>query len=111
MGSRGLTIPQMLQERNLSSAHASPLGRTAAGQSSSVTMRPTSPSTAQAATTSSSVLSRFGPLYMGSQQSYTQAEAVAYAQEFTLIAQRSGEFTPYLAAMKAANPALRVVAY
>ncbi len=57
------------------------------------------------------VLNRFGPLYMGSQSKYTPAQAVALAQEFSLIAQQSGDFAPYVAAMKAANPALKIVAY
>ncbi len=64
-----------------------------------------------AGTTSGSVLARFAPLYMGGQGAYTSAQAIAVAQQFSVIAEHSGVLTPYLAAMKAANPALKIVAY
>jgi hypothetical protein len=41
----------------------------------------------------------------------TEAEAIAIARDFDLVAEHAGVLTPYLAAMKAANPSLKVLAY
>jgi hypothetical protein len=67
---------------------------------------------AQSATSSTvSVLQRFSPLYMGGSTRYTAAQAIAIAQHFTILAEHSGVFTPFISVMKAANPSLRIVAY
>ena len=68
---------------------------------------------ASAATSASSttVLQRFSPLYMGGGKHYTQAQAIALAQHFTLLAEHTGTLTPFVGVMKAANPSLRIVAY
>ena len=72
----------------------------------------TSPTTAGTGTTATgSVLARFAPLYMGGNSSYSSAQAIAIAQQFNDIVVQSGRLTPYLPAMKAANPSLKVVAY
>jgi len=90
----------------ISTALASP----AQGLSSSST-----PASAGVPSTSSgssgSVLRRFTPLYMGGNQRFTQAQAVAIAHQFDGIAAKSGVFTPYVSSMKAANPSLKLVAY
>jgi hypothetical protein len=57
------------------------------------------------------VLPRFSPVYMGSKWSMTEAQAVTIAQEFDVIAAQASVFPKYVAAMKAANPDLRIVAY
>ena len=41
----------------------------------------------------------------------TQTEAVTIAQEFDVIAAQASVFPKYVAAMKVANPNLRIVAY
>jgi hypothetical protein len=61
--------------------------------------------------TAGTVLPRFAPVYMGTKWSMTQAEAVTIAQEFDVIAAQASVFPKYVAAMKAANPNLRIVAY
>jgi hypothetical protein len=66
---------------------------------------------AQSSAPAGSVLLRFAPLFMGGQQKYTAAQAVTIAQQFDVIAVQSGIFSPYVSAMKAANPALKIVAY
>jgi hypothetical protein len=55
-------------------------------------------------------LLHFSPLYMGGGK-FTLAQAVAVAKEYDLIAEHSGTLTPYVAQMKAANPALKIVVY
>ena len=64
---------------------------------------------AGAATTNA--LQRFTPLYMGSGAKPTAAQAVAIAKNYDIIAEHAGVLTPYLTAMKAANPSLKVIAY
>lgn len=61
--------------------------------------------------TTGTVLPRFAPVYMGTKWSMTQTEAVTIAQEFDVIAAQASVFPKYVAAMKAANPSLRIVAY
>jgi hypothetical protein len=61
--------------------------------------------------TAGSVLPRFAPIYMGTHWSMTAAQAVTIAQEFDVIAAQASVFPKYIAAMKVANPTLRVVAY
>jgi hypothetical protein len=60
---------------------------------------------------SSSIIGRFAPVYMGSHWSFTEAQAVALAKEFDVIAAQANVFPKYIAAMKAARPNLRIVAY
>lgn len=69
----------------------------------------TQPMTAAAATTNA--LQRFTPLYMGSGAKPTSAQAVAIAKNYDIIAEHGGVLTPYLTAMKAVNPSLKVIAY
>lgn len=57
------------------------------------------------------VLPRFAPVYMGTKWTMTQTEAVTIAQEFDVIAAQASVFPKYVAAMKVANPNLRIVAY
>jgi Hypothetical glycosyl hydrolase family 15 len=57
------------------------------------------------------VLPLFAPAYMGSHWSMTQAQAVTIAHDFNLVAAQANIFAPYTAAMKAANPGLKIVAY
>src|SRR5579864_2521495 len=57
------------------------------------------------------VLPRFAPVYMGTHWTMTQTEAVTIAQEFNVIAAQDSVFPKYVAAMRAANPNLRIVAY
>jgi hypothetical protein len=57
------------------------------------------------------VLRHFTPIYMGGHATVSQSQAIALAQEFDVIAEQGGTFAPYLAAMHAANPALKIVAY
>jgi Hypothetical glycosyl hydrolase family 15 len=63
---------------------------------------------ADIAASGSGVLRRYFPQYMISAK-YSQAQAVAIAQEFDIIAARNGAFTPYVSAMKAAHPSLLLV--
>ena len=60
---------------------------------------------------SGTVLPLFAPAYMGSHWTMTQAQAVTVARDFNLIAAQAKIFAPYTAAMKAANPQLKIVAY
>jgi hypothetical protein len=55
-------------------------------------------------------LLHFSPLYMGGGK-FTEAQAVALAKNYDIIAEHTGVLTPYIAAMKAANPSLKIVAY
>jgi hypothetical protein len=55
-------------------------------------------------------LLHFSPLYMGGGR-FTAAQAVAVAKQYDVIAEHSGTLTPYVAQMKAANPALKIVVY
>ena len=55
-------------------------------------------------------LLRFSPLYMGGGR-FTLAQAQAVARNYDVIAEHTGVLTPYIAAMKAVNPALKIVAY
>jgi Hypothetical glycosyl hydrolase family 15 len=55
-------------------------------------------------------LLRFSPLYMGGGR-FTLAQAQAVARNYDIIAEHSGVLTPYVAAMKAINPSLKIVAY
>ena len=55
-------------------------------------------------------LLHFSPLYMGGGK-FTEAQAVAVAKNYGLIAEHTAVLTPYIAAMKAVNPALKIVAY
>jgi hypothetical protein len=57
------------------------------------------------------VLPLFAPAYMGSHWSMTETEAVTIAKDFNLISAQANIFAPYTAAMKAANPDLKIVAY
>jgi len=57
------------------------------------------------------VLPLFAPAYMGKKWAMTQTEAVTIAKDFNLIAAQANIFAPYTAAMKAANPGLKIVAY
>jgi hypothetical protein len=59
----------------------------------------------------SSILGRFAPVYMGSHWKFTEAQAVALAKNFDVIAAQTNVFPKYIAAMKAARPNLRIVAY
>lgn len=61
--------------------------------------------------TVTNALQRFTPLYMATGSKPTATEAVAMAKEYDLIAEHAGVLTPYLAAMKAVNPSLKVIAY
>jgi putative glycosyl hydrolase-like family 15 (GHL15) protein len=61
--------------------------------------------------TVTNALQRFTPLYMATGSKPTEAEAVAIAKNYDLIAEHTGVLTPYLAAMKAVNPSLKVLAY
>jgi len=58
-----------------------------------------------------SALPLFAPAYMGSHWSMTQTQAVTIAKDFDLIAAQASIFAPYTAAMKQANPQLKIVAY
>ena len=60
---------------------------------------------------SSSIIGRFAPVYMGSHWNFTLAQAVALAKQFDVIAAQSNVFPKYIAAMKAAKPNLRIIAY
>jgi hypothetical protein len=60
---------------------------------------------------SASVIGRFAPIYMGSHWNFSQASAVALAHNFDVIGAQSNVFSKYVAAMKAAKPNLRIVAY
>ncbi len=55
-------------------------------------------------------LLRFSPLYMGGGR-FTLAQAQAVARNYDVIAEHTGVLTPYVAAMKAVNPSLKIVAY
>jgi len=55
-------------------------------------------------------LLRFSPLYMGGGK-FTLAQAQALARNYDIIAEHTGVLTPYVAAMKAINPALKIVVY
>jgi hypothetical protein len=55
-------------------------------------------------------LLRFSPLYMGGGK-FTLAQAQAIARAYDVIAEHTGVLTPYVAAMKAINPSLKIVAY
>ncbi len=55
-------------------------------------------------------LKRFSPLYMGGGK-FTLAQAQAIARNYDIIAEHTGVLTPYVAAMKAINPSLKIVAY
>lgn len=68
------------------------------------------PSGAAAATTTNA-LQRFTPLYMGAGAAPSAAQAVAIAKNYNIVAEHAGVLTPYLTAMKAANPSLKVIAY
>jgi hypothetical protein len=68
------------------------------------------PVAAQTATVTNA-LQRFTPLYMATGSKPTEAEAVAMAKNYDLIAEHAKVLTPYLAAMKAVNPSLKVLAY
>ena len=61
--------------------------------------------------TPSTVLPRFAPAFMGSHWSMTQAQAVTVAQNFDVVAAQANIFKGYAAAMKLANPNVRLVAY
>jgi Hypothetical glycosyl hydrolase family 15 len=61
--------------------------------------------------TPSTVLPRFAPVFMGSHWSMTQAQAVTVAQNFDVVAAQASIFKGYTAAMKLANPTVRIVAY
>src|ERR1700738_3886996 len=63
------------------------------------------------AATTGNALQRFTPLYMGSGAKPTAAQAVAIAQNYDIVAEHGGVLTPYLPAMEAANPAVKVIAY
>lgn len=67
------------------------------------------PVTAGATTTNA--LQRFSPLYMGTGAKPTETQAVAFAKNYNIIAEHGGVLTPFLAAMKAVNPSLKVIAY
>jgi Hypothetical glycosyl hydrolase family 15 len=62
------------------------------------------------ATSSGFSMLRFTPLYMGGGK-FSLAQAVAIAKNYDVIAEHSGVLTPYVAAMHAANPRLKIVAY
>jgi Hypothetical glycosyl hydrolase family 15 len=62
------------------------------------------------ATSSGFAMLRFTPLYMGGGK-FSLAQAVAIAKNYDVIAEHSGVLTPYVAAMHAANPRLKIVAY
>ncbi len=49
--------------------------------------------------------------FPGPSTTYTLTQAVQLAKEFDLVAAWRGSFTPYVSAMKAANPKLVIVAY
>ncbi|MBV9410467.1 MAG: hypothetical protein JO148_02635, partial [Acidimicrobiia bacterium] len=48
---------------------------------------------------------------MSGSQTITQDQAVADAQNFDVIVAKKSTFTPYLSAMKSANPSVKVLAY
>ena len=58
-----------------------------------------------------SILGRFAPVYMGTHWNFTEAQAVALAHNFDVIAAQASVFPKYIAAMKAAKPNLRILAY
>jgi hypothetical protein len=64
---------------------------------------------ASAATPNGTFMHHFTPVYMGGHANYTQAQAIALAQQFDVIA--GGPFARYTSAMHLANPALKIVAY
>jgi hypothetical protein len=68
------------------------------------------PGAAKAATTASA-MQRFTPLYMGTGAKPTEAQAILIAKNYDIIAEHTGVLTPYLAAMKAVNPTVKVIAY
>lgn len=70
----------------------------------------TRPVTAGAAPTANA-LQRFTPLYMAAGAKLSLTQATAMAKNYDIIAEHSGVLTPYLAAMKAVNPSLKVIAY
>lgn len=53
----------------------------------------------------------WAPTHMASSHTYTRQEAVALARRHDLIAALPGALRPYVAAMRAANPALVLLAY
>jgi hypothetical protein len=53
----------------------------------------------------------WGVQHMGGSTKLTQAEAVADAQHFDVISAHEGTYRPYVAAMKAVNPALQLYVY
>jgi Hypothetical glycosyl hydrolase family 15 len=57
------------------------------------------------------MLGRFAPVYMGTHWNFTQAQAVALAQNFNVIAAQASVFPKFVSAMKAANPNVRIIAY
>jgi len=57
------------------------------------------------------VLGRFSPVYMGTHWNFTQAQAVTLATQFDVIAAQANVFPRYVAAMKTANPNLKIVGY
>lgn len=59
----------------------------------------------------STMLGRFAPVYMGTHWNFTEAQAVALAHNFNVIAAQASVFPKFVSAMKAANPNLRIVAY
>jgi len=69
-----------------------------------------SPAAASASPTSSRFLKVWSAAWMG-HGNYTQAQAVALARRASVIAAMPKMFRPYVAAMKAANPALKLVVY
>ena len=71
----------------------------------------TRPSSTYGLPPTGTVLPLFAPAYMGSHWSLTQAQAVTLATHVNLIAAQARVFAPYTAAMKQANPSLRIVAY
>ena len=48
---------------------------------------------------------------MGTGAKPTEAEAVAIAKNYDIVAEHGGLLTPYLTAMRAANPTVKVIAY
>jgi hypothetical protein len=54
---------------------------------------------------------RYLPIYEAGGAHFTEAQAVAIAHDFDVIVAHSGTFTPYVSAMHAANPGLRIAAY
>lgn len=74
------------------------------------TFMSTQPQAVGAATTVNA-LQRFTPLYMASGTKPTAGQAIAIARNYNIVAEHGGVLTPYLPAMKAANPSLKVIAY